>query len=512
MPTVEGQTPPPLIHRGWKEIAARLRVSVRTAQRYAAERHLPVTKDGDYSQSPVWAYERDLECWLESCRGGSSAIGQSVLTYVWASVAVVAGVGVLFWGRDVASQVDRGFVAFNSVRTGDPDIYVIRDDGTGERRLTSDSGWDTRPAISPDGHQVAFSSNRSGHADLWLINIDGTGLRRVGIGQEGSRCSLAGLDWSPDGKRIAFANRQHDVQAVYEIELHSRQVRRVSDLNEDASQPRYDTDGITIYATRGRPYDGHTSRVEAIRSRTDRPHRISPMEDASFPTQVFLGGQPQLLYKLRMTKGISRLLLQYSDGRVEPLEPFDGWSFAAVAGPRGPGALKLSGIFLIVVEGNIYRSSLDGRLAPVTTLGGGEPSWWVPEQPKVPEFGPPAGVLVPDPAARVTAGCGDQPEGLTVLKENGFRYFLFWEPADGDPHIHVALEPIEDPNRSAGDLRIMLARPKVENPKGFSPEQVRHILKTVNAEHQLFARAWRELVVNRSLTLTSGSKAAAKTQ
>jgi TolB protein len=42
------------------------------------------------------------------------------------------------------------------------DLYMIRDDGTGLERLTSDPSFDGFPMFSPDGKRLVFASNRGG--------------------------------------------------------------------------------------------------------------------------------------------------------------------------------------------------------------------------------------------------------------------------------------------------------------------------------------------------------------
>jgi TolB protein len=41
------------------------------------------------------------------------------------------------------------------------------------------AGYSFEPVWSPDGSLIAFVSMRSGAPELWLINADGTGLRQL---------------------------------------------------------------------------------------------------------------------------------------------------------------------------------------------------------------------------------------------------------------------------------------------------------------------------------------------
>jgi Tol biopolymer transport system component len=96
-------------------------------------------------------------------------------------------------------------IAFESDRTGDAEICVMRADGTGLRRLTSRPGDDLFPAWSPDGERIAFVADGDGGRDVWV-------MRSIG----GEARALAPYDapdgdpsWSPDGERIAFeSNRE----------------------------------------------------------------------------------------------------------------------------------------------------------------------------------------------------------------------------------------------------------------------------------------------------------------
>ncbi len=104
------------------------------------------------------------------------------------------------------ASADGRFVVFRSGRDGNHEIYLMRPDGTGLRRLTDDPATDTMPGISRDGRMVAFSSNRDGDFDIYTVELSADGepgrLRRV--------TRHAGLDmhpkFSPDGLWLVFAS------------------------------------------------------------------------------------------------------------------------------------------------------------------------------------------------------------------------------------------------------------------------------------------------------------------
>jgi len=45
--------------------------------------------------------------------------------------------------------------------------------------LTADPGTDVVPAWSPDGRKIAFSSNRDGNPEIYVMNDDGSGQTRL---------------------------------------------------------------------------------------------------------------------------------------------------------------------------------------------------------------------------------------------------------------------------------------------------------------------------------------------
>jgi Tol biopolymer transport system component len=76
---------------------------------------------------------------------------------------------------------DGARIAYVSNADGDDDIYVMNADGSDPTRITDNTVGDYSPRWSPDGSWIAFESelSGSGHWELYLIRPDGTGLRRV---------------------------------------------------------------------------------------------------------------------------------------------------------------------------------------------------------------------------------------------------------------------------------------------------------------------------------------------
>ncbi len=103
---------------------------------------------------------------------------------------------------------DGSRIVFQSNRNGDYDLFVMDADGANVEQLTSGIGDDWAPAWSPDGARVAFMNEERRVNDLVVMNLDGGHKRRI-VSFHGD-VSLYGLEWSPNGRWIAFTkwNRQ----------------------------------------------------------------------------------------------------------------------------------------------------------------------------------------------------------------------------------------------------------------------------------------------------------------
>jgi Tol biopolymer transport system component len=106
-------------------------------------------------------------------------------------------------GSNIATQQklshDQQWIVFTSLGAQQEDLFLIRRDGTGLRRLTNDTWKDRAPGWSPDDRHIIFFSDRSGRYELWQINPDGSELKQL-TWTQGPQIQWS--HWSPDGKSI----------------------------------------------------------------------------------------------------------------------------------------------------------------------------------------------------------------------------------------------------------------------------------------------------------------------
>jgi tricorn protease len=85
------------------------------------------------------------------------------------------------------------------------DLWVANLDGTGVRRLTSDTGVESNPVFSPDGSIIAFSAQYDGNTDVYVIPISGGVPRRLTWHPDADIVR----GFTPDGKAVLFSSTRH---------------------------------------------------------------------------------------------------------------------------------------------------------------------------------------------------------------------------------------------------------------------------------------------------------------
>ena len=91
-------------------------------------------------------------------------------------------------------------IAFNSNLSGDHVMYIVDVDGSGLVDLSSvGEGWQVD--WSPDGRSILFTSHRDhpdNYTDVYVMRPDGSGVKRL------THARAYTPAWSPDGSHIVF--------------------------------------------------------------------------------------------------------------------------------------------------------------------------------------------------------------------------------------------------------------------------------------------------------------------
>lgn len=125
------------------------------------------------------------------------------------------------------------------------------------------------PSYSPDASRIAFQSNRSGSPEIWLTNAQGTDPVR--LTSFGGPLSSA-PSWCSDGRRIAFDSRASGISAIYVEDIDERVPRKILTSQPNLSSSEWSEDCRWLFASdeNGRLYRFPSSGGHAERF-VDRP-------------------------------------------------------------------------------------------------------------------------------------------------------------------------------------------------------------------------------------------------
>jgi Tol biopolymer transport system component len=188
---------------------------------------------------------------------------------------------------------DGRWLAFSSM-TPQLDIFISRADGSGIRQLTNDRANDKFPKWSPDGQQIAFQSNRDGTTQIWSIRPDGSGLRRLTAAKDGGGFVS---EWSHDGSKLILDGPVHKM-FVFDprVEWTHQTPRIISNLVEDDlvfSEKSWSPDGQQL-AGQVRPVGKDKGALAIYSFNTGRFTRLYNSQSAGDP--IWLNDGRRLLF------------------------------------------------------------------------------------------------------------------------------------------------------------------------------------------------------------------------
>jgi serine/threonine protein kinase len=116
-----------------------------------------------------------------------------------------------------------------------------------DRWLARGSSMDREPAYSPDGRRLVFCSSRSGNMDIWQIDLETGSVSRL--------TDHPGIDWdpafTPDGKGLIWSSNRTGNPEVYISDAEGAGVRQVTRDGRSAENPTMTADGQWIVYSSG---------------------------------------------------------------------------------------------------------------------------------------------------------------------------------------------------------------------------------------------------------------------
>ena len=137
---------------------------------------------------------------------------------------------------------DGALVAFVSNRSGSPQVWVAKRDGSGLRSVTALAATTVNVgAWAPDATAVVFDAVVDGNADIYSVSTEGAPVRRLTT----SPATDTDPEWSADGRWIYYASDVSGRSEIWRIPasgVHSQQV-----TTRGGFEPREGSDRRTVY-------------------------------------------------------------------------------------------------------------------------------------------------------------------------------------------------------------------------------------------------------------------------
>jgi Tol biopolymer transport system component len=265
----------------------------------------------------------------------------------------------------------------------DGDIFSVRADGSGLRRLTAGPELDTAPSVAPNGRYLLFErrAKAGAPADLYTVSINGGPPRPLASSPDDDHEAA----FSEDGKTIVFVRSATEpgggtADDLYSVRPSGGGLRRLTKTARvDEWDPRYFAGGI-VYS-RGDSGEGPSAFADIYTMRSDgkraRPQVAGAgsayVEDVSPDGHTLLLRRDQGLWVKRIGNGRARKLSDLPDNsETNSVFSFDGRRVAAFI--EAGGRTQLSAIYVAdgstaeLAEG-VVPSETTPTSGTVTTLG-----------------------------------------------------------------------------------------------------------------------------------------------
>lgn len=148
--------------------------------------------------------------------------------------------------ENMALSQDGKFIAYDSKKNNNTDIYIMPVGSKESVQVTFDSANDSWPRWSYDSKWLAFNSERSGDSEIWVVRISSDG-KPVGKPIQVTREEANNGAWTHDGN-ISFMTSESTVH-IFSANMDGSEEIQLTKL-KGATYPRWSPDGKKIVFVR----------------------------------------------------------------------------------------------------------------------------------------------------------------------------------------------------------------------------------------------------------------------
>jgi TolB protein len=169
-------------------------------------------------------------------------------------------------------------IVYTSMASGDLEMWTMKPDGSGKKRITQTEGYDGGAVFSRDGKRVVWRANHPAGAamdryrelirenlttpmkmEIFIADADGKSAKQI----TNFGCASFAPTFSPDGKKILFSSNKHECDGrkfeLFQMNTDGSGVEQVTAFGGFTSFPEFSPDGKRLVFSSDR---GAKSRYE----------------------------------------------------------------------------------------------------------------------------------------------------------------------------------------------------------------------------------------------------------
>jgi tricorn protease len=152
--------------------------------------------------------------------------------------------------RDPAWSPDGKWIAYFSDASGEYQLFVRDQEGLQPPRvidLGPGASFFYAPHWSPDSKRIAYADK---HLRLWYVDVAGGKPVKIDTGLRGGFGNNSEMSWSPDSQWIAYTrDLESQMHAVFFYSLATHSSRQITDGMSNAAHPAFDPSGKYLFFT-----------------------------------------------------------------------------------------------------------------------------------------------------------------------------------------------------------------------------------------------------------------------
>jgi serine/threonine protein kinase/dipeptidyl aminopeptidase/acylaminoacyl peptidase len=169
-------------------------------------------------------YDQSTNIWVTPATGGAqlSRSARNGLAIDSSQARQITSGAIKYYG---GTWTPDGKIVYSSDASGNRDLWIMDQDGSNQKQLTSDAGSNVSPAVSPDGRYIVFVSDRKeAKHNVWRIDIDGNNPKQLTTGSHDRNPSF-----SPDGKWVLYASLGEKQPNIWRVSIDGGEPLKLTD-------------------------------------------------------------------------------------------------------------------------------------------------------------------------------------------------------------------------------------------------------------------------------------------